>query len=56
MQIQISESKADIKAKIAELRQRFERLSRNCNSFVRINPATVNAYKEELRQLEAKLN
>jgi uncharacterized small protein (DUF1192 family) len=49
-------SQADIKARIAEIRQEFERLSRRCNSFVRISPETVNAYKAELARLEAQLN
>ena len=56
MQTQIEESQAEIKAKIAEIRQSFERLSSQCNRFVRINPATISAYKEEIRLLEAKLN
>lgn len=54
MQEQIN--KARIKAKIAELRQEFESLSRKCNSFVRISPATVLAYKKEIQRLEAQLN
>jgi len=56
MQTEIQESQANIKAKIAELRQRFERLSRQCNSFIRISPSTVNSYKEEIMRLEAQLN
>ena len=56
MQTQIQESQTEIKARIAQLRQDFERLSRNCNQFVRISPATIQAYKEEITKLEAKLN
>jgi hypothetical protein len=48
--------KAEIKARIAEIRQEFERLSRNCSSFVRISPETVLTYKKQIAELETQLN
>lgn len=54
--MQIETQQADIKAKIAELRQRFTRLKINCNGFVRISPETIDSYTKEIKQLEAKLN
>lgn len=55
MQTQLQESKESIKAKIIELRQSFERLSRQCNGFVRVSPETIAAYKQEIKQLEMRL-
>ena len=54
MQTEIN--KSEIKARIAQLRNEFERLSRSCSSFVRISPSTIQAYKEEITKLEAQLN
>jgi len=54
MQTQIN--KDAIKARIAKIRQDFERLSRRCNSFIRISPETIQAYKKEIAELEIQLN
>jgi hypothetical protein len=54
MQGQIQQ--AEIKAKIAQLRQDFERLSRRCNSFIRISPETIAEYKKQIASLETQLN
>jgi hypothetical protein len=53
MQTQLN--KEAIKARIAEKRQEFERLSRRCNSFIRISPETIQAYKKEIAELETQL-
>jgi hypothetical protein len=54
MQTQITNEA--IKARIVAIRQEFERLSSRCNSFIRISPETIAAYKKEIAMLEAKLN
>ena len=53
MQTQITNEA--IKARITAIRQEFERLSRNCNSFIRISPETIASYKKEIAMLEAGL-
>jgi len=54
--MQTQTNQAEIKAKIAELRQSFTRLKINCNGFVRISPETIDSYTKEIKQLESKLN
>ena len=45
----------EVKAKIAELRQNFDRLRSQCSGIVRISSDTINAYQKEVQELEARL-
>ncbi len=50
------EKQADVKAKIADLKQRYTKLALNCKAAgIRVNPDTINAYIKELQTLEANL-
>jgi len=50
------ETQADTKAKIADLKQRYAKLARNCKAAgIRVNPGTINAYLKELQTLEVNL-
>lgn len=45
----------DIKARIAELKQRYTRLALQCRAAgMRVSPTTVEEYAQELRALEAQ--
>lgn len=46
----------DVKAKIAELRQRYTKLALACRAAgMRVNPETVQEYMRRLQELEGKL-
>lgn len=49
--------KAEIKAKIAELRKSYTKLALECKSLgLKVNPETVQYYLERIQGLEAQLN
>jgi len=50
------QTQTDIKAKIAELREKYTRLSKTCSSWARISPDTINFYIKQIQTLEAQLN
>jgi|GEM_PF-2351890 len=51
------ENAANIKAKIAELKQRYLRTALQCRAAgIRVSTATVAEYAQELQRLEAQLN
>lgn len=50
------QEQTEIKAKIEELRKRYEKLQRNCNSWARISPETTESYAKEIESLQAQLN
>lgn len=49
------QEQTEIKTRIEELRQRFENLQRNCHSWARISPETIESYAKEIENLQAQL-
>jgi len=50
------QDQSQIKARIEELRKRFENLQRTCNSWASVSPETLENYAREIERLQGELN
>jgi hypothetical protein len=51
----MQDKQTELKARIAELREKYARLERSCNLWVKISPLTSAEYDREIKQLQAQL-